>query len=144
MLAYVSLIIILIVIVILFTVGFKPQIVNGTMNAIPEESFPVFIINLDRKPERYDYVINQLNIMGITDYTRISGTDGFKADPKEITTVGVSQILINKGKGLAGCAASHIRVWKHIAENNLGWSLILEDDAHFHPQFKELFPKYWK
>jgi GR25 family glycosyltransferase involved in LPS biosynthesis len=58
--------------------------------------------------------------------------------------IGVSQELINKGRGLAGCAASHMKLWKYIADNNLDWVLILEDDAHFHPQFMELFHQYWK
>jgi len=39
---------------------------------------------------------------------------------------------------------SHIKLWEYIMNNKMGWTLILEDDAHFHPQFKDLLPKYWK
>ena len=137
--------IVMIIIVILFTIGFEPQPTLPFIDPIDDNTFPfhVFIINLDRKPERYKYVTNQLDSMGITEYTRISGTDGFKADRKDIEAAGVSPVLYNKGKGVAGCAASHVRVWKHIADNDLDWCLILEDDAHFHPDFKKLFSKYW-
>lgn len=142
---YVSLAIILIAIIILFVIGFKAQTPFPLMEPIEENTmpFPIFIINLDRKPERYEYVHKQLDNMGIENYTRMSGVDGFKIDPKEMLSLGVSQKLIDKGKGLAGCASSHIRTWRHIAENKLGWTLILEDDAHFHPDFRKLFAKYW-
>lgn len=106
--------------------------------------FEIFIINLDRKPERYNYVEKQLTDMGITKYKRWSATDGFKVDPNEMINDGITQNLINKGKGIAGCASSHIRLWKHIRDNKLDWTLILEDDVHFHPQFLSLFYKYWK
>jgi GR25 family glycosyltransferase involved in LPS biosynthesis len=145
MLEYIAFAAILIIIAILFTVGFKYQNIQ-TMEAIPEGtfSFPIFIINLDRHPDRYSYITKQLNAMGLTGYTRISGTDGFKIDSKEMEKIGVTSNLVDKGKGVAGCSSSHIRTWKHIAENKLGWSLILEDDAHFHPQFMKLFSKYWR
>jgi GR25 family glycosyltransferase involved in LPS biosynthesis len=146
MLEYIALAVILIIIVILLTVAFKPQKSSATMEPIPEDTFPfqIFIINLDRKPERYKYVTDQLDILGITGYHRFPATDGFKIDSNKMEIDGVSKKLIDKGKGLAGCASSHIRMWKYIADNNLGWTLVLEDDAHFHPRFKQLFPKYWR
>lgn len=106
--------------------------------------FPVYIINLERKPERFNYVVSQLNKMGIKNYQKWVATDGFKIDINEMIKDGIEQKLINNGLGLAGCASSHIRLWKHIAGNKLGWTLILEDDVHFHPEFINLFYKYWK
>ena len=104
--------------------------------------FPIYIINLDRKPERFIYVKEQLDKMGITNYERISAVDGFNLTQKELEDFGLTPELSER-KGIAGCAASHIKIWKHIAENKLGWCLILEDDAHFHPDFLKLFEKYW-
>jgi len=116
------------------------------MDIIPINTFPfkTFIVNLDRTPERYNYVVKQLKDLGISNYEKWSATDGFKVDTKEMIADGISQQLIDKGKGIAGCASSHIRLWKHIRDNKLGWVLILEDDVHFHPQFMSLFHKYWK
>lgn len=105
--------------------------------------FPIYIINLDRKPERYDYVRNQLDAMGITGYERISAVDGFHTSTEDLVQFGVTPELTARG-GIAGCASSHIKVWRLIAERKLDWTLILEDDAHFHPNFLELFHAYWK
>ena len=105
--------------------------------------FPIYIINLDRKVERYTYVRNQLDKMKITNYRRVSAIDGFKLTTDKLLSFGLTSELAER-KGLAGCAASHIKVWKHIAENKLGWTLILEDDAHFHPDFMKIFSEYWK
>jgi len=105
--------------------------------------FPIFIINLDRKPERYKYVINQLKKMNIKDYSRVPAVDGFNTSDKKLLNYGIDKTLIDR-KGIAGCAASHVRLWKYIVRENLDWVLILEDDAHFHPKFLTLFNKYWQ
>lgn len=38
--------------------------------------------------------------------------------------------------GECACAQSHIRIWRHIVENNLEYALILEDDACFDKQWR--------
>ena len=98
--------------------------------------YPVFILNLNRKPERYIYVKNQLDKMGIKNYRRVSAIDGFNTPLEKFRDFGIDPKL-TEHKGIAGCAATHVAVWKHIAENKYGWSLILEDDAHFHPNFMQ-------
>lgn len=142
--AYLALAVVLILIIICFTFAFQPQNVQQ-MDPIPENtfSFPVHIINLDRNPERYEYVTKQLDTLGITDYSRISAMDGFKADPQEMIKLGIDTEFVHKERGAAGCAASHVKTWRQIADNKSGWTLILEDDAHFHPDFVKLFSKYW-
>jgi len=120
---------------------------NDSFLAMPADgkfSFPIYIINLERKPERYQYVKQQLDNMGLTNYQRWLGVDGFKTDKEDILKVGISEDLYNKGKGLAGCAASHAQVWKHLVDTKADWTLILEDDANFHPHFLQLFTKYWQ
>lgn len=106
--------------------------------------FEVYIINMDRDKERYKYVCEQLKSIGITNYKRWEAVNGFSVDPKVMISHGVHKDMVYKNKGVAGCATSHIQLWKHIAKNKLGWTLILEDDCHFHPDFMELFPQYWK
>lgn len=140
--AYVIGLVAALVLILWFASRSEPE---PTMQAIPENSFPfpVFIINLERKPERYAYVSEQLDNIGITGYERFIGTDGFRTEPAEMQKLGLTEEF-SKKKGLAGCASSHIRMWRHIVENNLGWTLILEDDAHFHPEFMKLFSEYWK
>lgn len=105
--------------------------------------FPIYIVNLDRKPERYSYVKDQLDKMSITNYNRISAVDGFNMGREELNNFGLTYELTER-KGIAGCASSHIQIWNLIANNKMGWTLILEDDVNFHPNFVKLFNKYWK
>lgn len=139
--------VILVILIIIVVIGcwLSNKSTQEMMEPIQENTFPfqTFIINLDRKPERYKYVSEQLNKFKIYNYSKWVATDGFKVKDEEMLEIGVSQTLINKGRGLAGCASSHMKLWKHIADNNLDWVLILEDDAHFHPQFMNLFHQYW-
>ena len=144
---WIIVLIISIILVVLLVLVIAYQSNNkSVMEPIQENSFPfkVFVINLNRKPERYKYICDQLEGFGINNYERWMATDGFKSSDDEILKIGITQELINKGRGLAGCAASHMNLWKHIADNNLDWTLILEDDAHFHPEFMKLFHQYWK
>jgi GR25 family glycosyltransferase involved in LPS biosynthesis len=106
------------------------------MDEILPNTFPfdVYIINLDRKPERYKYMMNHLNSIGIYNYKKWTAVDGFKTDSKTLQEYGLTKELSER-KGLAGCAVSHILLWRYIYENKLNWTLILEDDAHFHPNF---------
>ncbi len=115
----------------------------ASMNSKTSFPFEVFIINLDRKTERYTYVSDQLDKLGITNYQRVSAVDGFHISKEELMKYGLGHNMSIR-QGIAGCAASHISLWKHILDNKLDWTLILEDDAHFHPNFTELFPSYWK
>jgi len=115
------------------------------MDRLNLETTPIFIVSLDRKPERYKYVTGQLDSMGMKNYQKWSATDGSKTNTKEIMADGITQKLIERGnKAEVGCASSHIRLWKYIRANKLDWTLILEDDAHFHPEFISIFNKYWK
>jgi len=106
--------------------------------------FPIYIISLKNKSGRYKYVANQLDNLGLKNYQRWTAINRFKIDPLEMINEGITQNLIDSSKGSAGCTTSHIKLWKHISKNKLGWTLILEDDTHFHSLFKFLFHKYWK
>lgn len=127
------------IIILYSTINQSPKLMNADDNF----DYPVYVINLERKIERYNYVISQLEKLGITNYNRWLATDGFVETPEQMEQNGMTPEF-SKRQGLPGCASSHVRLWKHIAKNKMGWTLILEDDAHFHPQFNELFPAYWR
>lgn len=144
---WIIIILLLLIIVCIMMILTKNDIDNvEKMDCVLSEKFPfpIFIISLDRKEERYNYVAKQLDDLGLSNYNRWCATDGFKIDSSGMLADGIDQRLIDKGRGLAGCASSHIRLWKHIRNNKLDWTLILEDDVNFHPQFVSLFYKYWK
>lgn len=134
---------ILVIVLIIVIVYYSQQ--THCMPSIPNNQFPfnTYVISLDRKPERYHYVKNEVHNVGINNLQRLPGTDGHVLTSAEMQKHGLTKEFSEK-KGLAGCAASHIRMWKEIARNKMGWTLILEDDVHFHPKFSELFQAYWQ
>jgi hypothetical protein len=46
--------------------------------------------------------------------------------------------------GQKGCTFSHLKLYKYIIENQIQVCTIFEDDVHFHPQWKDLAPKYFQ
>lgn len=109
------------------------------LNSFP---FDIYIINIEHDINRYHNVVSQINNFGLTNYHKWPATDGYSASPEYMYSLGLTH-KFSKTKGLAGCACSHIRLWKYIIANNLDWILILEDDVHFHPDFNKIFSYYW-
>lgn len=110
----------------------------------PKKLFNTLVLNLDREPERYKTMQLELEKNGIEKYTRFPATDG-KLLSKKVMAVkyGFSQDAIEKmGPSAMGCASSHIRAWRYVLKHNLGWTLVLEDDVVFHPQFQVLAAAY--
>jgi GR25 family glycosyltransferase involved in LPS biosynthesis len=102
----------------------------------------VFVINLDRAPDRLKKIDEELRRLGIR-YHRIQAVDGKALSPEEVaaaTTWGCSKFCT---KGAIGCALSHRKVWQTTVEQSLGQVLVLEDDAHFGPNFEARFQKAW-
>lgn len=137
-----SIFLIVIGIIIIISLYTRPTIQMMDEN-LTIDDFSIFIISLDRKPERYQYVSKQLDTLRITGYQKWPAVDGFDTEKDVLISYGIDP-KISEIPGVAGCAASHIRLWRHIVENKINWAFILEDDAHFHPRFLDLFPKYWK
>ena len=58
-------------------------------------------------------------------------------------------IKINKDKNNnikspeIGCMISHLKLYKHIIDNNINICTIFEDDVHFHPNWHTLAPKFF-
>ncbi|MCJ7637898.1 MAG: glycosyltransferase family 25 protein, partial [Nitrososphaeraceae archaeon] len=104
---------------------------NTTMNAIEPNTFPfsTYIINMDKDTERYKYVTQQLEALGIKNYHRWKGFVGKDLTIDELNDMNISS---NLGTGARGCAYSHMKLWQYILDNKLDWTLILEDDVHFH------------
>ena len=115
---------------------------DEVVDSFSDANIPVYVISMKRTPHRYEYVTTQLRKLGIKNYKQWEAVDGFNTSEDELVKYGVTPKLA-KRKGIAGCAASHISLWKHIRDNKLGWTLIIEDDAHFHPEFNKLFAHYW-
>lgn len=100
---------------------------------------PVFCINLDRRPERYDLFTKQRGVAELN-IQRVSAVDGTKINPVKspyISNQTKINILHNTRRshgeidtiGAIGCSLSHYSVWKRFLETDSVYCLVLEDDA---------------
>jgi len=95
---------------------------------------PLYIINLDGQPERWDWMKSQLDYWGVGDYTRVSAYDGREDDLSEII-YGQYPII---SSGEVGCVTSHLKAIKHWMEtSDSPYAVFMEDDCDLETV------KYW-
>lgn len=88
---------------------------------------PIYCINLDGKPDRWQYMEEQFKYWEIEDYTRISAYDGREDDLSDILK---GRYPDNMTSGEVGCVTSHLKVMKHWLEtSDAPCILIMEDDC---------------
>lgn len=89
-----------------------------------------FIIHLERSVERIPSISNlikQLN-MNISIINAVDGKN-HSIHPRlcpSYTTIGC---CINRSNGEIGCVLSHLKIWKHMIEQNIKYAIIFEDDC---------------
>lgn len=93
----------------------------------------IFIINLERDTKRKQNILKQLEQNNIQNYEFIRAIDGQNGDleyysfdviPDWIEPF-TSKVMT---KGEIGCALSHYNIWEKIINENIEYTLILEDD----------------
>jgi glycosyl transferase, family 25 len=139
---YGCIILIIIVIVIIICLFFDTNVYYEGPYMEPLNSLSIIIINMDNQPARYQYVTNQLDSLGLTNYERFTAIDGSKMTQEDLDKLKLSSSYLRKSE--LGCAASHLTIWKKILDEKRDWTLILEDDVTFHPDFTILFKVYWE
>ena len=101
------------------------------------QKIPVFVINLDRRPDRFDFMAAQLNELGIS-WTRISALDAQTAQDDDIAPeIDMGRPLIRMGRGSQCCAVTTFDILRHITSENLPAALILQDDVELSPQIAQ-------
>lgn len=107
----------------------------------PTENDPfssIIILNLDRRPDRWEQTRNELVLANVESFERLSAVDGLALSQQEIDRFNVSARAARGRKilpGQVGCALSHARVMSEIVSRNLSAVLVLEDDVTFVPNF---------
>lgn len=86
---------------------------------------PVFLINLDRSPDRLAFMCQQTERAGFA-FERVSAVVG-AAVPDWLWTQFTGPHELTDGE--IGCYASHLVVAKHIVDRGLPCAIVLEDDA---------------
>jgi hypothetical protein len=100
----------------------------------------IYVINLDRRPDRYESFKKELSKYGIENVERFSAIDG--------TTI--MQNNINLLAGEIGVLESHLEIIKKCKEEGLNNVLIMEDDVCFSDEILKLdeymsaVPKDWE
>ena len=88
---------------------------------------PVYCINLDGQPERWEYMEEQFKYWELKDYTRISAYDGRDDDLSGILK---GKYPDNITSGEIGCTTSHLKAMKHFLDNSdAPYAIIMEDDC---------------
>lgn len=134
----------------------------------------VYIINLDRKPDRWKCIKKELNRIKINSnkklydisrrFSAIDGryykynkenkllknyyklSDQLKVEPNNKIEILKEEdnCTIYMTKQEIAVTLSHIEVWKRMKEENLEYALILEDDVYFTNDFSTKIDKIWK
>lgn len=106
---------------------------------------PVFVINLDKSPERMAKIAKRLNELEIP-FERISGVYG--ADLSEYDLNSAYSARLNARtyrrpltKGEIGCYMSHLKAWKAIVDSSIPCALVIEDDILIDSNIKTLCEK---
>tara|TARA_R100001594_G_scaffold38430_2_gene69592 strand:- start:186 stop:1013 length:828 start_codon:yes stop_codon:yes gene_type:complete len=88
---------------------------------------PIYCINLDGQPERWEYMENQFKYWEIEDYTRISAYDGREDDLSDIISGRYPEMM---SSGEIGCTTSHLKAMKHFLDNSdAPYAVMMEDDC---------------
>lgn len=100
----------------------------------------IYLINLDRRPDRLAHVTQQLESLGMP-FSRFPAIDG-QRDDANLPDVSHLLFIVNQKKNPVrsemACAASHIAVWKRFLDSDADYALVLEDDINIHPDLSDV------
>lgn len=112
----------------------------------------VFVINLERKPERYKNAVARISTAGFTNVNRFNAVDGRKDDMVAVwerhgaPRFDPSDAKFNDAVNHShhqGIALSHLCVLREIIDAAIPWSVVFEDDVVFHKDWAVLAPLYF-
>ena len=87
---------------------------------------PLYCINLDGQPERWEYMETQFKYWGL-DYTRISAYDGREDDLSDIILGKYPESMTS---GEIGCTTSHLKAMKYFLElSDAPYAVMMVDDC---------------
>ena len=96
------------------------------------------VINLKKRDDRKTHMTQQLARENITKYEFIEAIDGNDLTESEEIRLLFEGNNFNYRKGIIGCALSHVKLWKELAEDVANdYYVVLEDDLELSPGFKE-------
>ncbi len=101
-------------------------------------ALPVFLINLDRRPDRRAFMEEQLSAIGLA-CTRISARDAETVTDAEICAeVALDDHLIRMGRGSQCNALNHFEIMRRLVASDAPAAVVLEDDIELSPDLAGL------
>lgn len=102
---------------------------------------PVYLLNLDRSPDRLSSVQKSADELGIV-VTRVPAVDGRSLTPEQQSGIDLRAFERRNGKrvlpGEIGCYLSHLKALQLIADGTADYAVIIEDDVRFTDDFQRL------
>ncbi len=89
---------------------------------------PVFIINLDRSPDRFQQISGRLSELGVS-FERVAAIDGNTISTGERRKLNPNRIWLKITDSEIACYASHLKALALIVERSAAKAMILEDDV---------------
>ena len=88
---------------------------------------PIYCLNLDGQPERWEYMQSQFKYWNIEDkVTRISAYDGREDDLSSIIKGRYPTMMLS---GEVGCTTSHLKAMKEFLKTDAPYAIMMEDDC---------------
>ena len=104
------------------------QVVDTNKSTYKLENFgPVYCLNLDGQPERWQYMESQFKYWGVTDYQRVSAYDGRDDDLSDIIQGRYPDTMSG---GEIGCITSHLKAIKMFLDSDAPYAIMMEDDCN--------------
>lgn len=108
----------------------------------------VFVVNLDRNPERLEFVSRQLLASGVT-FERVAAVDGRtlkRVERKRQYSPLRAAFACGMGlrDGEIGCSLSHRNIYERMVKENVEVACVLEDDVTIHNGFLDMLVKIEK
>jgi GR25 family glycosyltransferase involved in LPS biosynthesis len=103
--------------------------------------FRTYCINLERRQDRKDYMIDLFDKEGIDVYQFYKAIDGQQLKPSYF----IYNLFRNNDfayrKGFIGCALSHYYIWKELIDSEYDFFIIYEDDITLTDNYKQKLDK---
>ena len=120
---------------------------ESQFNVYTKPNKKVKMINLERRTDRKDKIVELFKKGGVKDYDIVKAVDGLKLEPLlELKNLFKGNDFGNR-RGVIGCALSHLKLWRELIEDKQNsYYVVFEDDFElcegFGERFKKLMPAF--
>ncbi len=101
-----------------------------------DEKPKICVINLARRPDRWQKWVEQARKWQVPSYERVEGVDGANLEITPAIQGLFRQNDFHNNPYAIGCALSHLFLWMKLIETQGPYIVIFEDDAQFSRPFK--------